>query len=182
MDFIGQSTVFYTRLNDAIVFRENIADQFFYENADGPVESKGVETNIQLGYKDFKLFANYALIDTRLKYDNLNQQKPLTPKHNIGSVLMYEKEGKWRIGYEAYYTGKQFRNNNSITKSYWIMGLMAMRKFDKLSLYINFENFTDTRQHRLEDFTVNTHFKPEFPELWAPTDGRVINAGLILEL
>ncbi len=173
---------FYTRLNDALVLRENSVSQLFYENADGPVTSQGMETNIKLGYRDFKLFANYALIDTRLKYDNLNEQKPLTPKHNIGSVLMYEAEGRWRIGYEAYYTGRQFRSNRTPTDDYWMMGLMVMRKINMLSLYINFENFTDTRQHRLENFQVGPHFKPDFPEIWAPTDGRIINAGFIIEL
>ena len=173
---------FYTRLNDALVFRENTAGQFFYENADGPVTSQGIETNIKLGYRDFKLFANYALINTQLKYDNLNEQKPLTPKHNIGSVLMYEVEDKWRIGYEAYYTGTQFRSDRTQTDDYWMMGFMVMRTINKLSLYINFENFTDTRQHRLENFHVDTHFKPDFPEIWAPTDGRIINAGFIFEL
>lgn len=173
---------FYTQVNDALVFRNNTTDQFFYENADGPVESRGFETNVKLGFKDFKLFANYAFIDTRLKYDNLNEQKALTAKHNIGAVLMYEKEGEWRIGYEAYYTGSQFRNNRSRTQDYWTMGFMVMRKLDKLSLYINFENFSDTRQHNLESFDIDAHFKPDFPEIWAPTDGRVINAGFILEL
>ena len=174
--------LFYTRLNDALVFRVNNLGQFFYENADGPVTSQGIETNIKLGFRDFKLFANYALINTRLKNDNLNEQKPLTPKHNIGSVLMYEVEDKWRIGYEAYYTGTQFRSDRTQTDDYWMMGFMVMRKVNKLSLYINFENFTDTRQHRLENFQVGTHFKPDFPEIWAPTDGRIINAGFILEL
>ena len=173
---------FYTRLNEALVFRENAVNQFFYENANGLVTSQGIETNIKLTYQDFKLFANYALINTQLKYDNLNEQKPLTPKHNIGSVLMYEVEDKWRIGYEAYYTGSQFRSDRTKTSDYLIMGLMVMRKINKLSIYINFENFTDTRQHKLESFQVDTHFKPDFPELWAPTDGRVINAGLILDL
>ncbi len=173
---------FYTSLNDALVFRENNMGQFYYENADGPVTSQGTETNIKLGFRDFKLFANYAFINTRLRYDNLNEQKPLTPKHNIGSVLMYEVENKWRIGYEAYYTGSQFRSDRTQTADYWMMGFMVMRKMNKLSLYINFENFTDTRQHTLEDFQIDTHFKPDFPELWAPTDGRIINAGLILEL
>lgn len=173
---------FYTRLNDALVFRQNNAEQFFYENADGPVTTQGIETNIKLGYRDFKLFANYALINTRLKYDNLNEQKSLTPKHNIGSVLMYEVEDKWRIGYEAYYIGTQFRSDRTQTDDYWMMGFMIMRKINKLSLYINFENFTDTRQHRLENFQIDTHFKPDFPEIWAPTDGRIINAGFIFEL
>ncbi|MDW3193009.1 MAG: TonB-dependent receptor [Cytophagales bacterium] len=173
---------FYTQLIDALVFRTNNLGQFFYENANGPVTSQGIETNIKLGFQDFKLFANYALIDTRLKYDNLNNQKPLTPKHNIGSVFMYEVEDKWRIGYEAYYTGRQFRNDRSQTDDFWMMGFMVMRKINNLSIYINFENFTDTRQHRMESFQVDSHIKPDFPEIWAPTDGRIINAGFILEL
>ena len=172
----------YTRLNDALVLRENRFSQFFYENADGPVTSQGIETNIKLGFRDFKLFANYALIKTRLKYEDLNEQKPLTPKHTIGSVLMYEVEDKWRIGYEAYYTGRQFRSNRTLTDDYWVTGFIVMRKINKLSVYISFENFTDTRQHRLEKFQANRHFKPDLPEIWAPTDGRIINAGLILDL
>lgn len=172
---------FYTRLKESIVFRQNNLNQFFYENADGPVTSSGLETNIKLGYKDFKLFANYALIDTRLKYDNLNEQKPLTPKHNIGAVLMYEEHGKWRVGLEAYYTGSQFRSDRSKTDDFWIAGFMLMRKFNHIGLYINFENFTDTRQHKLETFDVSEHFKPQFPEIWAPTDGFVINGGVIFE-
>ncbi|MEM6736316.1 MAG: TonB-dependent receptor [Bacteroidota bacterium] len=173
---------FYTHLTDALVFRRNSLGQFFYENADGPVTSQGMETNVKLGFRDFKLFANYAFIDTRLKYENLNEQKPLTPKHNIGSVLMYEVEDEWRIGYEAYYTGAQFRNDRTQTKSYWMMGFMVMRTFGNLSLYLNFENFTDTRQHRLERFDVDSHFKPDFPDIWAPIDGRIINGGLIFDL
>ena len=173
---------FYTRLNDALVLRENRFSQFFYENADGPVTSQGIETNIKLGFRDFKLFANYALINTRLKYDDLNEQKPLTPKHTIGSVLMYEVEDKWRIGYEAYYTGRQFRSNRTPTDDYWVTGFIVMREIKKLSVYINFENFIDTRQHRLEKFQANRHFKPDLPEIWAPTDGRIINVGLILDL
>lgn len=172
---------FYTKLNDALVFR-SVSNEYLFENANGPVESRGIETNAKLGYKDFKLFANYAFIDTKLRYDNLNKQKPLTPKHNIGAVLVYEKEGKWRIGYEAYYTGSQFRSNRSKTSDYWIMGVMIMRKINKVSLYMNFENFNDTRQHKLENFDVNSHFKPDFPELYAPTDGRIINAGIIIDL
>jgi iron complex outermembrane receptor protein len=173
---------FITQLQDALVFRDNTMGQYYYENADGPVTSRGLETNMKLTFKDFKLFANYAYISTVLEYDNLNEQKPLTPKHNIGTVLMYEVEDKWRIGYEAYYKGSQFRNDRTQTSDYWIMGFMMMRKLGRISLYINFENFTDTRQHNLENFDINEHFKPDFPELWAPTDGSVINGGLIIEL
>ncbi|MGB3463857.1 MAG: TonB-dependent receptor, partial [Cyclobacteriaceae bacterium] len=173
---------FYTSLDNALVFEENAGGQFFYDNADGLVVSRGLETNLKVTYKDFKFFANYALIDTRLKYENADEQKPLTPKHNLGSVLVYEEEGKWRIGLEAYYTGRQFKSDRTQTDDFWLVGLMVMRKIGKVSLYVNFENFTDTRQHRLEDFAIETYIKPNFPEFWAPTDGRIINAGFILEL
>ena len=125
---------------------------------------------------------NYAFIDVELKYDNINEQKPLTAKHNIGAVLVYEQEGKWRIGYEAYYTGKQFREDFTTTEDYWIMGLMILRKFNNFSAYINFENFTDTRQSRYESIVSGTHSNPQFENIWAPTDGRVINAGIIINL
>ena len=173
---------FYTELNNSLVFRENPADNFFFENADGLVTSSGLETNVKLTYKDFKFFVNYALIDTRLKFDNVNRQKPLTPKHNIGAVLMYEVHGKWRIGLESYYTGNQFLADGSQTDDYWIAGLMMMRKWNNVAFYVNFENFTDTRQHRLESFDINEHIRPAFPQIWAPLEGYIVNGGIILEL
>ena len=173
---------FYTELENSLVFRDTGTGNFFFENADGLVTSTGLETNIKLTYKDFKLFANYALIDTQLKFDNLNRQKPLTPKHNIGAVLMYEEHGKWRVGLESYYTGRQFLANGSKTEDFWIVGLMMMRKWNNIALYVNFENFTDTRQHSLENFDITEHIRPAFPQIWAPLEGFIVNGGLILEL
>lgn len=172
---------FYTRLNDAMVFRDAGNGRFVFENANGRVSTQGLETNLKLTYRDFKLFANYALIDTRLKFDNTEQQKPLTPKHNVGLVLMYEEHGKWRVGLEAYYKGQQFRNDLSRTDDYWLAGFMVMRKWESIGLYVNFENFTDTRQHNLENFNISDHFSPNFPDIWAPTDGFIVNGGIILE-
>ena len=172
---------FYTRLNDALVFQDAGNGRFVFENANGRVSSQGMETNLKLTYQDFKLFANYALIDTRLKFDNTERQKPLTPKHHLGLVLIYEQHGKWRVGFEAYYKGEQFRNDLSQTDDYWMAGFMAMRKWKQFGLYINFENFTDTRQHNLENFDISNHFSPNFPDIWAPTDGFIVNGGIILE-
>jgi len=173
---------FYTELNDPVVLRENgITGTYFFENADGLLQTQGIETNLKLTYKDFKFFLNYALIDTELKYDNINNQKPLTAKHNIGAVLVYEEEGKWRIGLESYYTGQQYRNDYSQTKEYWLFGLMALRKYKKISFYLNFENFTDTRQSRFEDIDLGSSTQPELLDIWAPLEGFVINGGIILD-
>ena len=171
---------FYTQLNRSLVFRK-MGRTFVFENASGPVDSRGVETNLKLTYKDFKFFANYALIDTRLNFDNINRQKPLTPKHNVGLVLVYEAHGKWRVGFEAYYKSEQFRNDFTRTRDYWMAGFMAMRKWKNFGLYVNFENFTDTRQHRLENFNIKNHISPNIPNIWAPTDGFILNGGMMLE-
>lgn len=173
---------FYTRLDDPLVLTENPMDNFFFENATGPVSSRGLESNMKLTYKDFKLFFNYALIDTRLDYNNINNQKPLTAKHNIGTVLVYEEEGKWRLGLEAYYTSRQLRNDLTETDDFWIVGFMALRKFKNLSVYLNFENFTDTRQSRFENINLGASNSPELLDVWSPLEGFVVNGGIIVEL
>ena len=95
---------------------------------------------------------------------------------------MYEVEEKWRIGYEVYYTGEQLLSDNSKTRDYWMMGFMVMREFERLSLFINFENFTDARQSRYQDMVLPPHSDPTFTEIWAPTDGFVANGGFIFRL
>jgi len=172
---------FYTQLDQPIVLQNNGVTNLFV-NADGTIDSRGFETNIKFGYEDFKLFLQYAFIDAQLNYNNINNQKPLTPRHNAGGVLMYEVEEKWRIGYEVYYTGEQLLSDNSKTRDYWMMGFMVMREFERLSLFINFENFTDARQSRYQDMVLPPHSDPTFTEIWAPTDGFVANGGFIFRL
>lgn len=174
---------YYTRLTKPVLLQENVgAGTFFFENASGPVRTQGMETNMKLTYKDFKFFLNYALIDTELQYTSDNIQKPLTAKHNIGAVLVYEQHGKWRIGLESYYTGRQFRNDLSKTKDFWILGFMVLRKFEKISFYANFENFNDTRQSCFEPLNLGNSMNPEALDVWAPLDGYIFNGGIILEL
>ncbi|MBL4568563.1 MAG: TonB-dependent receptor, partial [Flavobacteriaceae bacterium] len=126
----------------------------------------------------FILFTNYAFNDVKLD----GQQKVLTAKHNFGGVLMYEVHDKWRIGFEAYYKSSQLRSNLSKTPSFWIMGLMAMRTFDSISLYANFENFTDTKQSNYQSMIEAPHTNPTFTDIWAPTDGFVFNAGILFKI
>ncbi len=156
-------------------------DGFFnFENAEGEIISRGAETNIKFTYEDFRWFLNYALIDTRLNYLPGNPQKPLTAKHNAGSVLMYESD-KWRIGYETYYTGKQLLSNGSETTDFFTMGLLLMRNFKWGSTFVNFENFTDRRQSRFSPLVLPPHENPTFPEIYAPTDGFIFSVGIIIK-
>jgi iron complex outermembrane receptor protein len=170
---------FITRLRNSLVLREDsVQNRYFYENASGDILSSGFETNIKLTYKDFKLYFNYALVNTDLKYNNINKQKPLTPKHNAGFVIFYEIEEKWSAGYELYYTGSQFDEMYDKKPDYWVMGVMLMRKFERLSIYVNFENFANTIQTKYEPLVLPPLDNPTFPDIWAPSDGFVFNAGL----
>jgi iron complex outermembrane receptor protein len=174
---------FYTQLSNALVLSQNIpSGTWFIENADGTVDSRGFETNIKFTFGDFKLFLQYAYIDAKLNYANINNQKPLTPKHNAGAVLMFEQHGKWRVGFETYYTGQQFLSDYNKTRDYWIIGLMALRELKHFSLFLNFENFIDTRQSRYQEIVQPPINNPTFAEIWAPTDGFVVNGGFIWKL
>jgi len=180
MIFSINQMFFYTQLNNALVLSQDISNNnYFFENADRTIDSKGFETNIKLTYGDFKLFLQYAFVDAKLNYDKINDQKPLTPKHNAGAVLVFEQHGKWRIGFETYYTGQQLLSDYTQSRDYWILGLMALRELKHLSLFLNFENFIDTRQSRYQNIVYPPINNPTFAEIWAPTDGFVVNGGFI---
>jgi iron complex outermembrane receptor protein len=182
-DTIGFSInqLFYvTAINNGLLLNSTDSGMFAFENATDEILSKGAETNIKFSYKDFRWFLNYALIDTKLNYLAGNPQKPLTAKHNAGSVLMYESE-KWRIGYETFYTGKQFLSNGTETTDFVTMGLLLMRNFKFVSAFMNFENFTDRRQSRFSPLVLPPHENPEFPEIYAPTDGFIFSVGIIIK-
>ncbi len=152
---------------------------YAFENASGAILSKGAETNIKFSYKDFRWFLNYAYINTTLNYLPGNPQKNLTAKHNAGSVLMYESE-KWRIGYETFYTGKQLMSTNEFSKDFITMGFLLMRNFNWGGTFVNFENFTNTIQSDFSPLVLG-HQNPNFPEIYAPSDGFVLSVGVIIK-
>ncbi len=168
---------FYTRLNDPLVLTQ-VNNAFQFMNANGHVDTKGAETNLRFTYHDFKLFVGYTYADVNSYYDNEKSWFPLTARHRLNNVLMYEKEEKLKIGLEAYYFSPQKLNDGAIGKSYWTFGLMGEKSWEKFSLFLNFENFTDTRQTRFDTIFTGTINDPLFRDIYAPVDGFVINGGI----
>lgn len=178
--FTVNQLFYVSAINNGLLLNSTNDGFFAFENATDDILSKGAETNIKFTYKDFRWFLNYAFIDTKLRYLAGDPQKPLTAKHNAGSVLMYESE-KWRIGYETFYTGKQFLSNGTEATDFITMGLLFMRNFKFGSAFVNFENFTDRRQSRFSPLVLPPHENPEFPEIYAPTDGFICSIGIIIK-
>ena len=173
---------FYTFLNHPLTLLAAGNNLYQLQNSNGHIDTKGTETNIKLGYQDFNLFLGYTFTDTKIHDNGIRTINPLTPKHRVNAVLMYEVEEKWKIGLEAYYFGKQKLSDGATGKSYVINGFMAERLFERFSIYVNFENFLDVRQTRFDTIYTGSITQPVFRDIYAPLDGFVINGGLKLKL
>jgi outer membrane receptor for ferrienterochelin and colicins len=156
-------------------------DQAF-RNADGHTDTRGLETNLKLTYGDFKLFVGYTLADVRNHFGGVEVRAPLNARHRLNNVLFYEVEERWKIGLEAYYTSRQLLNDGATGKPYWITGFMAERLWEQFSLYINFENFTNTRQTRFDTIYTGSLDNPTFRDIYAPVEGFVVNGGIKIRL
>jgi len=173
---------FYTKLDHPLVLNNTAPNKLEFKNADGYIFTKGMETNLRFTYQDFKLFIGYTFTDANTNFNNGKQVLPLTARHRLNNVLMYEIEDKLKLGLEAYYIGKQGLNDGSFGRSYWITGFMAEKLWEKWSLFINFENFTNTRQSRFDSIYRGTIFNPVFRDIYAPVEGFVVNGGIKIKL
>ena len=174
---------FYTYLNDPLVLSQtNLANYYEFVNLSGFTDSKGTETNVKAELGDFKLFIGYTFTDTRIHSGGTTVQNPLTAKHRLNNVLMYEVEERWKVGLEAYYFSEQRLTDGVYGRDYWICGFMVERMWEKVSLFINFENFLDARQTRFDSIYTGEISDPVFRDIYAPVDGFVINGGVKLNL
>ncbi|PWA07150.1 TonB-dependent receptor domain-containing protein [Flavobacterium psychrotolerans] len=173
---------FLTQINKPLVLQNNGTNSFFL-NASEPVVSKGFETNIKFIFKeDFKFFIGYTFTDAKAKYLTANQFLPLLPKNKLNLALIYEKENNFKMGLEGYFTDRQFLYNGNQTPSFWEFGFMAEKTLRKnYSLFINFENFTDTRQSNYKPVVNGSHSNPTFDDIWTHTEGFTINGGIKLK-
>lgn len=173
---------FYTRINNPLLVAAAGNNLFQLKNSAGHYDTRGGETNVKLGYGDFKLFLGYTYTDARLHVGNIKTQNPLTSRHRLNNVLVYEKEDSWKVGAEAYYYSPQLLNDGATGKAYWLCGLMAEKLWEHFSVFINFENMTDTRQTRFDTIYTGTVMHPVFRDIYAPLDGFVVNGGVKVKL
>ena len=173
---------FYTYLDHPLMLQPQAGIRYQFINANGHIDTRGTETNIKFRFHDFSLFLGYTFTDARL-HDNGNTiNNPLTPRHRINSVLIYEQEDKWKAGIEAYYYSRQNLTDGSTGRSYVLAGLMAERISEKFSIYINFENILDVRQTRFGSIYTGSITQPVFKDIYAPLDGFLINGGIKFKL
>ncbi len=168
---------FYTRIDNPLMLTATVNAYFEYLQPYGFNDTKGMETNIKLTYKNFKLFVGYTLADVKQHYTTTTEF-PLVARHRLNNVLVYEIEDKLKIGLEAYYFSSQKLNDGATGKQYWLTGFMIEKLWKNFSIFANFENFSDTRQTKFDTIYTGTITNPTFRDIYAPVDGFVLNGGL----
>tara|TARA_B100000767_G_scaffold134482_1_gene127610 strand:- start:3409 stop:4134 length:726 start_codon:yes stop_codon:yes gene_type:complete len=185
LSFSMNTLFFYTQIKDPLVLTplDNSSNGFYdFQQPDGYIDTKGIETNLKLAYDDLALFVGYTLADVNEHYNGIARSYPLVSTHRLNNVLMYEVEEKLKIGLEAYYFSPQQLNDGSEGSEYWLFGFMAEKLWDNFSIFINFENFGDTRQTRFDSIFTGSISNPEFKDIYAPVDGFVVNGGIKIKL
>lgn len=171
--------LFYTRLNHPLLLLE-AGNTRYFRNGTGHLDTRGLELNARLTWSDWKLFLGYTLTDAATHFDGHLRTLPLTARHRLNNVLVWEKEGRWKLGLEAYYYSPQLLGDGTEGRSYWLTGFMAEHSWKTVSLFVNFENITDTRQTRFGPLYTGTPDEPQFRDIYAPLDGFLVNGGIKL--
>ena len=182
MSFSLNALLFYTKVKDPLILTPTANNTYEFLQPNGYIDTKGIETNIKLSYKDFKLFIGYTLADVKEHYNGNTITFPLVAKHRLNNVLMYEIEGKLKMGLEAYYFSPQELNDDATGKEYWLFGFMVEKIWEKFSVFINFENFGNTRQTKFDTIHTGPITNPTFRDIYAPVDGFVVNGGIKIKL
>jgi outer membrane receptor for ferrienterochelin and colicins len=172
---------FFTEITDPVVLTQD-ADEFYLKNESKPIQSKGFETNARFIYGPFKLFAGYTRVNARALFKSENNFLAITPRNKVNLIFLIEKEQNYKIGLEGYWTDHQYLSDGRLAPDFWEFGLFGEKIFKKFSLYINFENFTDTRQNKFENVVFPPHNNPTFAQVYTHTEGFIINGGIKLRL
>jgi len=172
---------FYTRINNPLVLTQLTNGYYEYLQPEGFIDTKGIETNLKLTFKNLKLFIGYTFADVKEHYTTTTEF-PLVAKYRLNNVLVYEIEDKLKVGLEAYYYSAQKLNDGATGKAYWLTGFMIEKLWKHFSIFANFENFSDTRQTRFDTIYTGTITNPVFRDIYAPVDGFVLNAGFKIKL
>jgi iron complex outermembrane receptor protein len=182
--------LFASRVNDALLTRESLADPSKLEivNAAEPTKTYGTELIVRYSRGPWHAIGTYTYLHANESDPQGpgRREVPLTPRHTAELAAILESESKGRIGVELSYTGRQSLEDDpyrSVSVAYVELGVLGEVRIGDVHLFLNLENLSDVRQ---------THYDPlllpaQAPDgrwttdVWAPLEGRVFNAGVRFE-
>jgi outer membrane receptor for ferrienterochelin and colicins len=183
------AALFASRITDALLVRESGSGTLELVNATLPTRTVGADFLARLRVERVTATATYTYVrSTDADPETVARRRvALTPEHAAGLVAVWEDEETGRIGLEAYYTGRQALEHNpyrSTSESYVLFGAIAERRFGRARLFINLENLGDVRMSKHQPLVRPSRGAGGrwTTDAWAPLEGRVINAGIRLDV
>ncbi|MER3497480.1 MAG: TonB-dependent receptor [Chitinophagaceae bacterium] len=167
-------TFYYTRISQPVVKYE-LNPYIYFSNATRPIDTKGLETYVQLQHDELEIYLGYVYTIAKKLYDAAHPYMSLSARNKFASVLAYEFSKNFRAGIEAAFTGRQYLDDGRKTPAFLFVAAMMRYDYKMFSFVLNGENLFDYRQTKKENIVFPPYNNPSFKQLWAPIDGRVIN-------
>ncbi len=179
------ATLFGSNIDKAVQLQTVDVDTVRLINVAGETRTRGAELLARYRWDSLTVTGSYVYVDATEPDPDSGARRtvPVTPKHTAGFVAMWEEEGVGRLGFEAYYTGKQELDDNPFRtegKPYVEMGLMGEIDLGAFSVFANAENILNVRQTR-RDSLIRPTRAPDgnwTVDAWSPLEGFVLNVGV----
>jgi outer membrane receptor for ferrienterochelin and colicins len=183
------ATAFGSIVDDALALRQPPAGLPVVVNVAGRTRTWGAELLARAEIEPVHATLSYAYTRAREPDPDAaaRREVALTPRHAVGVLAAWEHAGGSRIGAELYHTGAQALHDDpwrTRSRPYTIVGVLAEQRVGTARVFVNFENIGDVRQTRFAPLLLPqpTRAGRRTTDAWAPLDGRVINAGVRLDL
>jgi len=175
------ATLFASRIADPVYVTRDT--EYALGNLPDATTNVGTELLATLRRAPWALTVTYTYVRARETVDGRDTDVPLTPRHSVGMVAMWEEEDVGRVGVEWYFTGPQALEENpyrTTSEPYSVVGLLAERQVGRVRLFINGENLTGVRQTRWDPLVRPTRAVDGrwTVDAWAPLEGRNLNGGV----
>lgn len=178
------ATVFASRVRDAVMLRDAAGDLDLV-NVRAPTRTAGSELFVRWSREPFTLTASHTFVHSTEFDVNVAERRdtPLTPRHSVGMVGMWEWEDAGRIGIECYYTGRQSLDDNPYrteSRDYVIVGFLVEKRIGRARVFVNAENLGNVRQTRFDPLLRTTPGRGGrwTTDAWTELSGRTINGGV----
>jgi iron complex outermembrane receptor protein len=183
ISFTLNQAFFYTRVNNPLVLITDTATgNVSLFNADGYFFSKGAETDIKLTYGELEAFIGYTYTDAEKEFSTTSGDLFLTPPHRFVMDVLFDLEELGEGGLELRYTSSQLLHDGTRSPDFWVFDLLFQKKISNITLFVAVENLLNYKAADYLPVVIGGNVNPQFNDVWAPLEGRVINAGLKFQM
>ncbi|HMD00840.1 MAG TPA: TonB-dependent receptor, partial [Ferruginibacter sp.] len=173
---------YITQINRPVIEDSSNGIKHIFINAAKGLSTKGSETYIVLLHKGIQAYLGYTYTDARQLYDPTQPHIPLSAKSKFATVISNEFSERFRACMETNWTGRQYLSDGTQVPGFVTFAAMVRYDIKNFSFVLNCENIFDYRQTSKEDIIIPPISNPDFKELWAPIDGRVLNLSVKISL